>query len=539
MRFDQKLATHRILAPERDYWCEGEVTELDKQGRDYFIYKDHGSNILAVAHLDTVADRRIEKAKFDVIRNKGGGTTIRSINLDDRLGAHILLDVLPTYGIKCDILLTTGEESGQSTARDFQPPEGKEYNWIFSFDRRGRDVVMYQYHTSKLTRLLEKVGFKVGQGSFSDIASLNHLGVSGFNFGVGYNHEHSSDCYAVWEIAMKQVRRFSTFYETYKDRQFKYQGWSNRSAKLDWRTNNYAGGYYSGDIYDDDPAYWKGYRYNQDKLVNENNRKQDSVYAPKGSTGVGSTIDDFPADPIMGKISAYLYLINLQNGWHRTFNPVFMRWMWVLGDRTMTERELLAGGWHMDYDKYLWAWVYKRRGEIRPIPNKQYALDNGMNPDGNLLETLEDEETIRYDEYWKKKGSSGRRETRILDNDTRHGISQEVARDKAVRMHYPISGSAVVSQHVAIHPKEPKTGTKLLAPPTTAANKVPIVQSKGVSPMYLDPSYIGAFSDQMVVCAGCGFLVLPEDYYNSLGICSACREKQLLENKADSWSEIL
>jgi hypothetical protein len=37
---------------------------------------------------------------------------------------------------------------------------------------------------------------KVGQGSFSDISYLDHLGCRGVNVGVGYYDQHTSNCFA-------------------------------------------------------------------------------------------------------------------------------------------------------------------------------------------------------------------------------------------------------------------------------------------------------------------------------------------------------
>ena len=46
---------------------------------------------------------------------------VHSGALDDRLGAYIILDLLPKLGINVDVLLTVGEEQGRSTANFFAP----------------------------------------------------------------------------------------------------------------------------------------------------------------------------------------------------------------------------------------------------------------------------------------------------------------------------------------------------------------------------------------------------------------------------------
>jgi ribosomal protein L37E len=118
-----------------------------------------------------------------------------SIAHDDRLGLYYIMDILPSLGVNVDVLLTTDEEVGQSSASEFLKAEDKQYNWMFMFDRHGfGNVVMYQYETQYAVKLLENVGYDVQVGTFSDISELDHMGCLGFNFGVGYVNEHSHQC---------------------------------------------------------------------------------------------------------------------------------------------------------------------------------------------------------------------------------------------------------------------------------------------------------------------------------------------------------
>ncbi len=189
-KFDDVPGAHRIAT-------------LD--GRHY-LYVDRGAPVLAVAHLDTVGG----KIGF-IEADSDYGPLVISKALDDRLGAYILLDYLPMIGIKdYDILLTVGEESGTSTAMYFEPSHG--YNWLFSFDRHGTDTVMYEYEEPYLVSILKDYDLPVGQGSFSDICFLDHLGVVGFNFGVGYRLEHSDVCHAYLTDVLSQVRKFAKFF---------------------------------------------------------------------------------------------------------------------------------------------------------------------------------------------------------------------------------------------------------------------------------------------------------------------------------------
>lgn len=183
----------------------------ERTGRErFYYYQDNGSSILAVAHLDHVqAD-----ATCQVI-DTAAGLLVTSGALDDRLGAYVILELLPKLGIKCDILLTTDEEIGASTASDFV--SDKDYNWIIEFDRGGTDVVMYDYETNDLCDLVEASGARVGHGSFSDICLLDHLGCAAFNWGVGYQDYHGPRSHAWLEDTFRMVVRFLKFHKMNAD----------------------------------------------------------------------------------------------------------------------------------------------------------------------------------------------------------------------------------------------------------------------------------------------------------------------------------
>lgn len=177
------------------------------------IYIDNGASILAVAHLDTVQHANY----FDIVDRGKDGCIIYSPSVDDRLGAYIILDILPKLGVNIDILFTDGEEIGRSTAANFTAPEGKSYNWMFQFDRAGDDVVMYQYDTPANRALLVAAGLKPGNGSFTDICKLDKLGVSGFNFGTGYANNHSVWAYFDLGVCIDMIEGFLKFYHANKD----------------------------------------------------------------------------------------------------------------------------------------------------------------------------------------------------------------------------------------------------------------------------------------------------------------------------------
>lgn len=212
MKIDYKLLRETCLNPIESFESFGEVQDtIDGM----YIFKDNGSKILGVAHLDTVLNMN-HFHRIDV----NGDSIVINAQLDDRLGVYTLAHLLPTMGVNFDLLLTEGEEQGLSTAAHFETT--KEYNWIFSFDRRGGDVVLYQFDSKVINKALEGSKFKIGQGTFSDIAFLDHLGCKGFNVGCGYHGEHSDMCYANMTEYKSQVKRFVNFYHRNSDTHYKH-----------------------------------------------------------------------------------------------------------------------------------------------------------------------------------------------------------------------------------------------------------------------------------------------------------------------------
>lgn len=185
------------------------TTEDNRQ----FFFMDNNASVLAVAHLDTVQTENF--CEFDANTNR-----ILSPVLDDRLGAFLLLEYF-LQDLDYDVLLTVDEEKGKSTARHFNL--GKKYNWVFSFDRRGNDVVMYQYDSPELRNLLSKHNYETGRGSYSDICELEHLGCKGFNFGVGYQNAHSLDAYANIDDVYNNAEKFRQFYKANSNTHFPYK----------------------------------------------------------------------------------------------------------------------------------------------------------------------------------------------------------------------------------------------------------------------------------------------------------------------------
>jgi hypothetical protein len=91
--------------------------------------------------------------------------------------------------------------------------------------------VMYQYDSPANRRLLQRAGFRVGVGSYSDIADLDFLNCAGFNFGCGYHRQHRPDCYADLGETREMVERLVPFFRREQHRRLPH-GQSGCLAKL-------------------------------------------------------------------------------------------------------------------------------------------------------------------------------------------------------------------------------------------------------------------------------------------------------------------
>lgn len=190
-----------------------EITTID--GKKMW-FKDNGSNVLFVAHLDSVQSYyELDTVKFRE------DTWITCPTLDDRIGVYVGAYWLPKAGIKPDLLFTTDEEKMKSTGHYFAPP--KQYNWMFMFDRRGEGAVAYQYENEQLRYKLGKHNITLLKGTYSCIKDMSHLNCIGINFGAGYELNHSTYAYASKKILEKQLRKFRDFWDEFHTTKMPYE----------------------------------------------------------------------------------------------------------------------------------------------------------------------------------------------------------------------------------------------------------------------------------------------------------------------------
>ena len=177
------------------------------------VHMSRGSSVLGIAHVDT--DHK--PGQFYHCKET---RRLWSPTLDNRLGVHILLNELRVYGVELDILLTSQDDRGYSTASDYFGPD--EYNWMVSFNLRGSGVSMHQYHREEMARILLNYSLLARDtDEFPDIAELWFLGILGFDIGNGIVGQ-GRDTSVLLRVADRQVRRFVRFYREYKDKILPY-----------------------------------------------------------------------------------------------------------------------------------------------------------------------------------------------------------------------------------------------------------------------------------------------------------------------------
>lgn len=174
---------------------------------------------LVVCHADTVVNGGDGPHEFAYDKPSD---TVTSIALDDRLGIACMFYAIDnkTPISDCAMLICDDEEIGHSSAQVFQ--EKIKPNFLIELDRRGVDVVCYEYDSTLLRSLLKSCDFTIGNGSFSDICYLQSLGVVGFNVGIGYHNEHSTKCHAKLSDTDSQIARLLRFIAKFGDVRLDY-----------------------------------------------------------------------------------------------------------------------------------------------------------------------------------------------------------------------------------------------------------------------------------------------------------------------------
>lgn len=162
------------------------------QGKSAYLHRP-GSDVLLVAHVDTVHQRLPSKIYHDSIEQVLWSPD--GLGADDRAGVYATSILAERYG--CGQLLCDGEERGGIGAHQVPTDIVKAYKVLIELDRRGsEDAVYYSCGSSSLREWTQSFGWTEAVGSFSDISILGPAADrAAVNLSIGYYDEHTSGEY--------------------------------------------------------------------------------------------------------------------------------------------------------------------------------------------------------------------------------------------------------------------------------------------------------------------------------------------------------
>lgn len=232
---------------------------------DGFILAEGKIPVALVAHMDTV----FAPPKY-VEYKKGIMSSTTGLGADDRAGVYGILHLLKN-GFRPTVIFTEDEEKGCVGASKLVKANPRlEVNYMIELDRQGADdCVFYDCNNIEFERYVEKFGFILSYGSFTDISELApHYGVSAVNVSVGYYGQHSTREYLVISELAITLHRVSKMLASESTKfvyiPFIYSYKSNKFTK-------YYGGKFDEDDEDEVFYYGSGYKnYNEKKLDTTN-----------------------------------------------------------------------------------------------------------------------------------------------------------------------------------------------------------------------------------------------------------------------------
>ena len=170
-----------------------------------FIIVHGQAPVMLVAHLDTVHEEPVR----DICLSVDGNIIMspQGIGGDDRCGVFALVKAYRLSKIKPWLLFCCDEEIGGLGAKKFclahqqkqLPNELDNLKFIIELDRKGKnDAVFYRCDNPDFESYISGKGFKIAQGSFSDISLIApELGIAAVNLSCGYYAAHTRHEYII------------------------------------------------------------------------------------------------------------------------------------------------------------------------------------------------------------------------------------------------------------------------------------------------------------------------------------------------------
>lgn len=189
-----------------------------------YVYAVGDIPIALVAHLDTVFSWPPENIFFD--KNQKIVWSPEGLGADDRAGVFAIFKILQT-GLRPHIIFTTDEERGglgASALVDNKKCPFENLNYIIELDRRGSDdCVFYDCDNPEFSNYISNFGFKVQQGSFSDISFIcPEWKIAGVNLSIGYYNEHSLKEYLKIEETYATIEKVKNMLQEVNIPKFEY-----------------------------------------------------------------------------------------------------------------------------------------------------------------------------------------------------------------------------------------------------------------------------------------------------------------------------
>lgn len=210
------------------------------QRSDSYVYAEGSIPVLVVAHTDTIHRRTPKDIYHDPARHVVWSPT--GLGADDRAGVYAILTLL-SKNLYPHVLFPDGEESGgegaKEAARDLQP----DVRCLLELDRRSsNDAVTYQCHSKSWDRYLERRGWALDCGTYTDIVDLMPaFGVAGVNLSIGYYSQHTLGEYLRTDQLATTIARVAKMLRRPPQHRFHYKAYAplDSSLALDLDAENY------------------------------------------------------------------------------------------------------------------------------------------------------------------------------------------------------------------------------------------------------------------------------------------------------------
>lgn len=236
---------------------------------DGFVYAKGEIPIMLVAHLDTVHKEIPKEIYYD--KEQDVMWSPQGIGGDDRCGVYSLLKILETH--KPYVLFLEDEEIGcVGASKVIDVIVQPDVKYIVELDRRGKnDCVFYECGNKDFQEYVEKFGFELEYGSFTDICVLSdYWEIASVNLSIGYYKEHTTNETIKLEQMKDTIEKVKKMLDDEEKIDFQdYQ----KAPRFYHNTKTASNDFYDYYNYDLDDYY--GYGQNDTEIVKDDKKADD------------------------------------------------------------------------------------------------------------------------------------------------------------------------------------------------------------------------------------------------------------------------